>query len=37
MGQITIYLDEATEKRLEASPRRTGLSVSRFITNLKWF
>ncbi len=34
MGQITIYLDEATENRLKASARGTGLSVSRFIANL---
>jgi len=34
MGQITIYLDEATENRLKASALGTGLSVSRFIANL---
>ena len=34
MRQITIYLDEATENRLKASARGTGLSVSRFIANL---
>ena len=34
MGQITIYLDEPTEKRLKASAKESGLSVSRWIANL---
>lgn len=31
MGQVTIYLDEQTEKRARASARADGLSLSRWV------
>lgn len=31
MGQVTIYLDEQTEKRARASARADGMSLSRWV------
>ena len=34
MGQVTIYLDEETERRLEAAIRNSSVSKSRWICDL---
>jgi hypothetical protein len=34
MGQVTIYLDDATVAKLKSASSCSGLSVSRFIANL---
>ncbi len=34
MGQLTIYLDEETEKKLNALVKKSGLSKSRWIAEL---
>lgn len=34
MGQVTIYVDHETEKRLKAAARESGLSVSKWISRL---
>lgn len=34
MGQVTIYIDEETEKRMVASARAAHVSKSRWITDL---
>lgn len=34
MAQVTIYLDEQTEKRMDRSAKEAGLSRSRWVANL---
>ena len=34
MGQVTIYLDDANEKRLKAAAKAAGIPVSRWIADL---
>ncbi|MBZ5564595.1 MAG: CopG family transcriptional regulator [Acidobacteriia bacterium] len=34
MGQVTIYLDDAAERRLKAAARKCGVSVSRWVADL---
>ncbi|MFZ0959286.1 MAG: CopG family transcriptional regulator [Terriglobia bacterium] len=34
MAQLTIYLDDAAERRVKAAARKSGLSVSRWIAEL---
>lgn len=34
MAQVTIYLDDASEKRVKAAARKAGVSVSRWVAEL---
>ena len=34
MAQLTIYLDDAAERRVKAAARKSGVSVSRWIAEL---
>lgn len=34
MAQVTIYLDDAAEKRVKAAARKAGVSVSRWVAEL---
>lgn len=34
MAQVTIYLDDAAEKRVKAAARKAGISVSRWVAEL---
>lgn len=34
MGQITIYLDDESEKRLRAAAKKAGMPVSRWVASL---
>jgi hypothetical protein len=34
MGQLTIYLDPETEKKLHEAAKKNGLSLSRWVANL---
>jgi hypothetical protein len=34
MAQVTIYLDDAAERRVKAAARKAGVSVSRWIADL---
>ncbi len=34
MAQVTIYLDDAAERRVKAAARRAGVSVSRWVAEL---
>ena len=34
MAQVTIYLDDAAERRVKAAARKSGLSVSRWVAEL---
>ena len=34
MAQVTIYLDDAAERRVKAAARKAGVSVSRWVADL---
>jgi hypothetical protein len=34
MGQVTIYLDDAAERRVKSAARKSGVSVSRWVAEL---
>lgn len=34
MGQVTIYLDKESEKRVKAAAKKAGVPVSRWLANL---
>lgn len=34
MGQVTIYLDDESEKRVKAAAKKAGIPVSRWLANL---
>ena len=34
MGQITLYLDDETEKKMKAAARAAGISLSRWVNSL---
>jgi hypothetical protein len=34
MTRVTIYLDDATERRVKAAARKSGVSVSRWVADL---